>query len=140
MDLVHAIKVHARHRGPDPVPSDEWRRLVAKVQIPFLIVVVASVALAFGTLASWVVATGTGFALWIAVGVVLGVRDRLRHRRGGSMRRLLGFGFMGMTLTDLGAGSSSPVSPGPPARASSATYGMLPIGPRSVSPAVCLRP
>ena len=49
-------------------------------------------------------AAGTGFALWIAAGVVLGVQDRLRHRRGASMRRVFGRGFTGMTLAHLGAG------------------------------------
>ena len=83
---------------------DEWRRLLAKVRIPFLVVVLASVALAFGTPASWAMAAGTGFALWIAAGVVLGVRDRLRHRHGASVRRVFGLGFTGMTLAHLGAG------------------------------------
>ena len=83
---------------------DEWWRLVTKVRIPFLVVVVASVALAFGTPATWAMAAGTGFALWIAAGVVLGVRDRLRHRHGASVRRALGRGFAGMTLAHLGAG------------------------------------
>ena len=32
---------------------DEWRRLWAKVRMPFLVVVLASLALAFGTPASW---------------------------------------------------------------------------------------
>ena len=83
---------------------DEWRRLVAKVRWPFLVVVLASVALALGTPATWAMAAGTGFALWIASGVILGVRDRLRNRRGASLRRVLGLGFTGMTLAHLGAG------------------------------------
>ena len=83
---------------------DEWRRLLAKVRLPFLVVVLAIVALALGTPASWAMAAGTGFALWIAAGVVLGVRDRLRHRHGASLRRALGRGFTGMTLAHLGAG------------------------------------
>ena len=66
---------------------------MVKVQLPFLVAVLASVALAFGTPTSWAMAAGTGFALWIAAGVVLGVRDRLRHRHGASVRRALGFGF-----------------------------------------------
>ena len=49
-------------------------------------------------------AAGTGFALWIASGVILGVRDRLRHRHSASVRRVLGLGFTGMTLAHLGAG------------------------------------
>ena len=61
-------------------------------------------ALALGTPASWAMAAGTGFALWIASGVILGVRDRLRHRHGASVRRALGRGFTGMTLAHLGAG------------------------------------
>ena len=65
---------------------------------------IASVALALGTPASWAMAAGTGFALWIVAGVVLGLRDRLRHRHGGgSVRRALGRGFTGMTLAHLGA-------------------------------------
>ena len=72
--------------------------------MPFLVVVLASVALAFGTPASWAMAAGTGFALWIAAGVALGLRDRLRHRRGASVRRALGRGFAGMSLAHLGAG------------------------------------
>ena len=57
-----------------------------------------------GSMLLWAMAAGTGFALWIAAGVVLGVRDRLRHRRGASLRRALGLGFTGMTLAHLGAG------------------------------------
>ena len=83
---------------------DEWRRLAAKIRWPLLVVVLASVALAIGTPATWAMAAGTGFALWIAVGVVLGVGDRIRHRRGASMRRVFGLGFTGMTLAHLGAG------------------------------------
>ena len=83
--------------------KDEWRRLLVKVRIPALVVVLASVGLAFGTPASWAMAAGTGFALWITAGVVLGLRDRLRHRRGASFGRVLGRGFMGMTLAHLGA-------------------------------------
>ena len=83
---------------------DEWRRLLAKVRLPFLVVVLACVALALGTPASWAMAAGTGFALWIASGVILGVRDRLRHRHGASVRRALGRGFTGMTCAHLGAG------------------------------------
>ena len=84
--------------------KDAWRRLWAKVRIPFLVVVLVSVALAFGTPASWAMAAGTGFALWIAAGVALGLRDRLRHRHGASLRRALGRGFAGMSLAHLGAG------------------------------------
>ena len=83
---------------------DEWRRLWLKVRMPVLVVVLASLALAFGTPASWAMAAGTGFALWIAAGVALGLRDRLRHRQGASMRRALGRGFAGMSLAHLGAG------------------------------------
>ena len=82
---------------------DEWRRLLVKVRVPFVVVVLACVALAFGSPASWSMAAGTGFALWIAAGVVLGVRDRLRHRHGASIRRALGRGFAGMSLAHLGA-------------------------------------
>ena len=82
---------------------DGWGRLAAKVRIPLLVVLLASVALAFGTPASWAMAAGTGFALWIAAGVVLGLRDRLRHRHGASVRRAFGRGFTGMTLAHLGA-------------------------------------
>ena len=84
--------------------SDEWRRLWTKVRIPFLVVVLVSLALAFGTPATWAMAAGTGFALWIASGVALGLRDRLRHRQGASVRRALGRGFAGMSLAHLGAG------------------------------------
>ena len=83
---------------------DEWRRLWTKVRIPFLVVVLVSLALAFGTPATWAMAAGTGFALWIASGVALGLRDRLRHRQGASVRRALGRGFAGMSLAHLGAG------------------------------------
>ena len=83
---------------------DEWRRLWTKVRIPFLVVVLVSVALAFGTPATWAMAAGTGFALWIASGVALGLGDRLRHRQGASVRRALGRGFAGMSLAHLGAG------------------------------------
>ena len=83
---------------------DEWRRLWTKVRIPFLVVVLVSIALAFGTPATWAMAAGTGFALWIASGVALGLRDRLRHRQGASVRRALGRGFAGMSLAHLGAG------------------------------------
>ena len=49
-------------------------------------------------------AAGSGFALWVAAGVGLGLRDRLRHRHGGgSVRRVLGRGFTGMSLAHLGA-------------------------------------
>ena len=41
---------------------DGWRRLAAKVRIPFLVVVLATVALAFGTPASWAMAAGSGIA------------------------------------------------------------------------------
>ena len=41
---------------------DGWSRLVVKVRLPFLVAVLASVALAFGTPASWAMAAGTGFA------------------------------------------------------------------------------
>ena len=84
--------------------KDAWRRLWTKVRVPFLVVVLVSVALAFGTPASWAMAAGTGFALWIAAGVALGARDRLRHRHGASIRRALGRGFAGMSLAHLGAG------------------------------------
>jgi cytochrome c-type biogenesis protein CcmF len=84
--------------------KDEWRRLWTKVRIPFLVVVLVSLALAFGTPATWAMAAGTGFALWIASGVALGLRDRLRHRQGASVRRALGRGFAGMSLAHLGAG------------------------------------
>ncbi|MCY4286490.1 MAG: heme lyase CcmF/NrfE family subunit [Thiotrichales bacterium] len=84
--------------------KDGWRRLWAKLRLPLLVVVLASLALAFGTPASWAMAAGTGFALWIAAGVVLGLRDRLRHRHGASVRRALGRGFIGMSLAHLGAG------------------------------------
>ena len=84
--------------------GDEWRRLLLKFRMPLAVVVLASVGLALGTPASWAMAAGTGFALWIAAGVVLGLRDRLRHRHGGgSLRRALGRGFTGMTLAHLGA-------------------------------------
>ena len=84
--------------------GDEWRRLLLKFRMPLAVVVLASVGLALGTPASWAMAAGTGFALWIAAGVVLGLRDRLRHRHGGgSVRRALGRGFTGMTLAHLGA-------------------------------------
>jgi len=83
--------------------KDGWRRLGAKLRLPLLVVVLASLALAFGTPASWAMAAGTGFALWIAAGVVLGLRDRLRHRHGASVRRALGRGFIGMSLAHLGA-------------------------------------
>ena len=84
--------------------GDEWRRLVLKFRMPLAVVVLVSVGLAIGTPASWAMAAGTGFALWIAAGAVLGLRDRLRHRRGGgSLRRALGRGFTGMTLAHLGA-------------------------------------
>ncbi len=84
--------------------GDEWRRLLRKLRLPFAVVAIASVALALGTPASWAMAAGTGFALWIVAGVVLGLRDRLRHRHGGgSVRRALGRGFTGMTLAHLGA-------------------------------------
>ena len=83
---------------------DGWRRLWMKVRMPLLVVALASLALAFGTPASWAMAAGTGFALWIAAGVALGLRDRLRHRQGASMRRVLGPGFAGMSLAHLGAG------------------------------------
>ena len=84
--------------------GDRWARLWMEVRIPLLVVVLVSVALAFGTPASWAMAAGTGFALWIASGVVLGLRDRLRHRQGASLRRALGRGFAGMSLAHLGAG------------------------------------
>ena len=84
--------------------GDEWRRLLLKFRMPLAVVVLASVGLALGTPASWAMAAGTGFALWIAAGVVLGLRDRLRHRHGGrSVRRALGRGFTGMTVAHLGA-------------------------------------
>ena len=84
--------------------GDEWRRLVLKFRMPLAVVALVSVGLAIGTPASWAMAAGTGFALWIAAGAVLGLRDRLRHRRGGgSLRRALGRGFTGMTLAHLGA-------------------------------------
>ena len=81
---------------------DEWRRLFAKVRMPLLVVVLVSLGLALGTPASWAMAAGAGFALWIAAGVILGLRDRLRHRRA-SIRRALGRGFAGMQLAHLGA-------------------------------------
>ena len=84
--------------------GDEWRRLLLKFRMPLAVVVLVSVGLALGTPASWAMAAGTGFALWIATGVVLGLRDRLRHRHGGgSVRRALGRGFTGMTVAHLGA-------------------------------------
>ena len=84
--------------------GDEWRRLALKLRMPLAVVALVSVGLAIGTPASWAMAAGTGFALWIAAGAVLGLRDRLRHRRGGgSLRRALGRGFTGMTLAHLGA-------------------------------------
>ena len=84
--------------------GDEWRRLLLKFRMPLAVVVLASVGLALGTPASWAMAAGTGFALWISAGVVLGLRDRLRHRHGGgSVRRALGRGFTGMTVAHLGA-------------------------------------
>ena len=84
--------------------GDEWRRLVLKFRMPLAVVALVSVGLAIGTPASWAMAAGTGFALWIAAGAALGLRDRLRHRRGGgSLRRALGRGFTGMTLAHLGA-------------------------------------
>ena len=84
--------------------GDEWRRLLLKFRMPLAVVVLASVGLVLGTPASWAMAAGTGFALWIAAGVVLGLRDRLRHRHGGgSVRRALGRGFTGMTVAHLGA-------------------------------------
>ena len=52
--------------------GDEWRRLLLKFRMPLAVVVLASVGLALGTPASWAMAAGTGFALWIAAGVVLG--------------------------------------------------------------------
>ena len=84
--------------------KDGWRRLWRKVRIPFLVVLLGSVALVFGTPATWAMAAGTGFSLWIAAGVALGLRDRLRHRRGTPVRRALGRGFAGMSLAHLGAG------------------------------------
>ena len=84
--------------------GDEWRRLALKLRMPLAVVALVSVGLAIGTPASWAMAAGTGFALWIAAGAVLGLRDRLRHRHGGgSLRRALGRGFTGMTLAHLGA-------------------------------------
>ena len=84
--------------------GDEWRRLALKLRMPLAVVALVSVGLAIGTPASWAMAAGTGFALWIAAGAVLGLRDRLRHRQGGgSLRRALGRGFTGMTLAHLGA-------------------------------------
>jgi len=83
--------------------GDDWRRLAMKLRLPLLVVLLVSAGLALGTPATWAMAAGTGFALWIAAGVVLGLRDRLRHRRGGSVRRAFGRGFTGMTLAHLGA-------------------------------------
>ena len=82
---------------------DGWRRLAEKLRAPLLVVALMVFALALGTPASWAMAAATGFALWIAAGVVLGLRDRLRHRHGASVRRALGRGFTGMTLAHLGA-------------------------------------
>ena len=83
--------------------GDDWRRLLVKLRAPFVVVLLISVALALGSPASWAMAAGAGFALWIMAGVVLGLRDRLRHRRGASAQRVLGRGFTGMTLAHLGA-------------------------------------
>ena len=83
--------------------GDDWRRLAAKLRLPLIVVLLVSAGLALGTPATWAMAAGTGFALWITAGVVLGLRDRLRHRRGGSVRRAFGRGFTGMTLAHLGA-------------------------------------
>ena len=84
--------------------GDEWRRLLRKFRVPFAVVLLLSAALALGTPASWAMAAGTGFALWIASGVVMGLRDRLRNRHGGGFpRRALGRGYLGMTLAHLGA-------------------------------------
>ena len=88
----------ARWRG------DKWRRLLRKFRFPFAVVVLLSGALALGTPASWAMAAGTGFALWITAGVVMGLGERLRHRHGrGSVRRAFGRGFIGMTFAHLGA-------------------------------------
>ena len=83
--------------------GDDWRRLAVKLRLPLLVVLLVSAGLALGTPATWAMAAGAGFALWITAGVVLGLRDRLRHRRGGSVRRAFGRGFTGMTLAHLGA-------------------------------------
>ena len=83
--------------------GDHWRRLAVKLRLPLLVVLLVSAGLALGTPATWAMAAGTGFALWITAGVVLGLRDRIRHRRGGSVRRAFGRGFTGMTLAHLGA-------------------------------------
>ena len=83
--------------------GDDWRRLAVKLRLPLLVVLLVSAGLALGTPATWAMAAGTGFALWITAGVALGLRDRLRHRRGGSVRRAFGRGFTGMTLAHLGA-------------------------------------
>ena len=84
--------------------GDEWRRLLRKFRVPFAVVLLLSVALALGTPASWAMAAGAGFALWITSGVVMGFRDRLRSRHGGGFPRpALGRGFMGMSLAHLGA-------------------------------------
>ena len=84
--------------------GDDWRRLLVKLRLPFAVVLLVSAGLALGTPASWAMAAGSGFALWVAAGVGLGLRDRLRHRHGGgSVRRVLGRGFTGMSLAHLGA-------------------------------------
>ena len=65
-DAAARCAARVRVRFPGGRGTD-GARLWAKVRAPLLVVVLASVALAFGTPASWAMAAGTGFTLWIAV-------------------------------------------------------------------------
>ncbi|TSA19998.1 MAG: heme lyase CcmF/NrfE family subunit [Betaproteobacteria bacterium] len=85
-------------------PLTRWKgaslpEMVVRLRIAFVVAIVAAVAvpLAAGEFKPWV-SVSVGLAVWIAYGVALGFRERLKH--GGSLRSLPR-GFWGMQLAHL---------------------------------------